>query len=188
MMAMTEPFETDISVRNVLEFSSLKHTFLMQEVLDWLRPQFENDGTGHDWWHIQRVWKMACFLQEQEGGIRLVVELGALLHEVADLKLKSMPGQELTGLKLRLEEWLVPAECQEPILRIVSGTCFKGAGIADSVETLEAKIVQDADRLDAMGAIGIARAFTYGGAINQCLFDPLCPVELHQSEEQYRQS
>ena len=128
---------------------------------------------GHDWWHIQRVWLNAQQIAAREGGHRLVVELGALLHDIADAKFHQ--GDEEEGprrARAYLESQAVEAAVVEAVVSIVRDVSFrKGA----AVETLELAIVQDADRLDALGAVGIARAFSYGGFANQPLHDPTLP-------------
>jgi len=121
------------------------------------------DGTGHDWWHVDRVRKLAVRIARAEGADELVVELAALLHDVADYKLT---GSEEAGPEAA-HVWLTAGgaspELVEHVVTIVRGISFKGAGVAEADLTLEGRCTRDADRLDALGAVGIARAFAYGG-------------------------
>ncbi len=146
-----------------------------------------NEPSGHDWWHIYRVWQLARFIAEQEQANRLIVELAALLHDIADWK---MHGGDLEAGPRAARAWLTPLAVSESaivavedILRTVS---FKGAGVKTPMSTIEGKVVQDADRLDAIGAVGIARAFTYGGHVGQPLHDPDRQVQLHGSFAEYK--
>jgi len=150
-----------------------------------VRERMKADATGHDWWHVDRVRRTARSICESEGGDPDRVELIALLHDVDDWKLK---GDDQTG---RIAyDWLVelglsPAESQE-LCDIIDRISFKGRGVADTMPSLEGQIVQDADRLDAIGAIGIARCFAYGGAKGRAIYDPEQPPEQHDSFEEYQ--
>jgi uncharacterized protein len=147
------------------------------------------DGTGHDWWHVYRVWKMAERIGRAEGADLLVVELAALLHDIADWKLHD--GDLSVGPK-RAKEWLdslgFDPAMSDHICRIIAGISFKGAAVEQPPLSLEGQVVQDADRLDAMGAIGIARAFAYGGAKGRAICDPAVPPTEHHSAESYLKS
>lgn len=146
------------------------------------------DGSGHDWWHIYRVWTAAKRISEHyPTADRLVIELAALLHDVADWKYHN--GDHEIGPR-RAMEWcaqhseLTRAQI-EHIGTIISKVSFKGAGACQPDLSLEGQIVQDADRLDAIGAIGIARTFAYGGHKGQLMFDPDISPVLHESSESY---
>ncbi len=147
------------------------------------------DGSGHDWWHVHRVWSLAKTLADAEGAGRTVVELAALLHDIGDWKFHG--GDETVG-PARAAEWLTGAgadpQTVSDVVEIVSGISFKGAGVPTPMRTLEGQVVQDADRLDAIGAMGIARAFAYGGHANRLIYDPGQPPVMHQSFEQYKKS
>jgi len=145
------------------------------------------DTTGHDWFHIDRVRNMALRLAREEGADAFVVEMAALLHDVADFKLND--GDEQKGL-LRVKDFLVaeniPWQSINHILTIIQEVSYKGAGVNTPVSFIESAVVQDADRLDAMGAIGIARMFTYGGAKGRAMYDPSILPANHQDEQAYR--
>lgn len=159
---------------------------LTQDVVDRIRAQFENDASGHDWHHIMRVYRMACYIQEREGGDREIVELSALLHDISDHK---MNGGILNAGGSIAYELLLELGAEEStafkVREIVDKVSFKGAKIEDAMSSIEGKIVQDADRLDAIGAIGVARTFAYGGHKGQAMYDPDLEVVLHESFEQY---
>lgn len=144
---------------------------------------------GHDWWHIERVWKTAQHIQAQEGGNALVVNLAALLHDIADAKFYD--GDETVGQK-KASDWLsklsVEKGVKEAVLHIIANISYRHRYSSTGGYTLELKIVQDADRLDAMGAIGIARAFSYGGFKQRPFYDPQIPPEQYHSTVAYAQS
>lgn len=150
-----------------------------------VRKQMQADATGHDWWHVDRVRRTALRICETEGGQRDRVELIALLHDVDDWKLK---GAHQTGRIAH--DWMVElgvsAAESEGICTVIDRISFKGRGVADDMPSLEGQIVQDADRLDALGAIGIARCFAYGGAKGRAIYDPEHPPEQHDSFEAYQ--
>ena len=151
-----------------------------------VRERFENEGSGHDWWHIDRVWKMAERLGKEEGADFFVVGLAALLHDIADWKFHD--GDDTVGPKVArqiLSDFSVPEETIAQVCNIIETISFKGAGVATKMETLEGKVVQDADRLDAIGAIGIARVFAYGGHKNQPIHNPELKPVAHQTKEDY---
>lgn len=152
-----------------------------------VRTTLSDDGTGHDWWHVQRVRRNALRIAEQEDVDRFVVELAALLHDIADWKFHG--GDEEAGPRAA-RAWLERLELPEPtiahICAIVAGVSFKGAGVPTPMASREGMVVQDADRLDALGAIGIARAFAYGGSRGRTLHDPDAPPRPHASFAQYR--
>lgn len=155
---------------------------------DFARGHFAEDGSGHDWWHVHRVWKSSIYLAEQEKADRTVVEIAALLHDVADWKLSD--GGEEAGLNQIRDLLQGEIESHElsHVLEIIGSLSFKGAGVATPMTTLEGKIVQDADRLDAIGAIGIARAFAYGGNRDRLIHHPDKPPVLHDSFEAYKKN
>ncbi|MFC1651625.1 HD domain-containing protein [Patescibacteria group bacterium] len=129
------------------------------------------ESTGHDWYHFERVWKMAKFLQKKEGGDLFVIELAALLHDLDDWKFSNSSDSKEKARKL-LEENGVGEEVTQQVVQIIKQVSFKGEGENDEVGSIETAIVQDADRLDVIGAIGIGRAFSFGGKINRPMYDP----------------
>ena len=137
------------------------------------REKLAGDGSGHDWWHVVRVVNNAKAIAQKEGGDLFVVELGALLHDIADWKFHD--GDTTVGPKVT-REWLASLDVDSAIIEqvayIVAHISFRGGTNKHIMKTLEGKIVQDADRLDAVGAIGIARAFAFGGAANREMYNP----------------
>lgn len=165
---------------NISEIQVLKQTG------EYVRGLFENEGTGHDWWHIHRVRNIALKIAETEGGNRFIIEMSALLHDVDDWKINN--GEKVS----RTTEWLknikIPQSETDKILEIIDQVSFKGAGVKNSAATIEAKIVQDADRLDAIGAIGIARTFAYGGSKGRPIYVPGIKPETHDNFESYKKT
>jgi uncharacterized protein len=151
-----------------------------------VRRVLEGEPSGHDWWHIYRVWKSALAIAEGEPADRFVVELAALLHDLSDRKLNG--GDVTLGPKVA-REWLaaqgVDEETVAHVCEIIADLSFKGAGVPTPMRTREGMVVQDADRLDALGAVGIARTFAYGGHKGHVLHDPEQSPVLHSSVEGY---
>ncbi len=139
----------------------------------YVKKKMSGEATGHDWWHVYRVWKTSVRIARTENEADIfVVQLGALLHDIADWKFS---GDVHTGGKAArawLERAGVDGKTIAGVCRIVDNVSFKGAGVKDRMKSIEGKVVQDADRLDALGAIGIARAFAYGGWKERPLYDP----------------
>ena len=159
---------------------------VIQAIEQEIQRQFENEGTGHDWYHIDRVRRVALQIQEKEGGDRYVIELAALLHDVSDHKFNG--GDFELGAAVAdqmLTKYGVDDNTRSHIAEIVKNVSYKGSGVEDSMNSIEGKIVQDADRIDAIGAIGIARTFAYGGSIGQMIYDPEIPPKENQSVESY---
>ena len=167
----------------------MNSTEIVSQIKSIIKKQFENESTGHDWFHIERVYNMAAFLQKTEGGDLEIIELAALLHDVSDHKFNggsaTLGGDIAFEMLINLKYSPVKAEKVREIINQVS---FKGANVEHLTSSIEAKIVQDADRLDAIGAIGIARAFAYGGNKERPLFDPSIPPVLHDSFDAYKNS
>ncbi len=145
--------------------------------------------SSHDWWHVYRVWQMAKRIAVDEQADTFVVELGALLHDIADWKFHD--GDETVGprvAKEMLSAHGVDPDVIEQVQDIIATISYKGAGVTTSMKTIEGKCVQDADRLDAIGAIGIARTFAYGGAKGRAMYDPDVPPEEHPNADSYKKS
>lgn len=146
-----------------------------------------NEGSGHDWWHTWRVWRLARRIGEEEKANLFIVELSALLHDIADWK--SNNGDVYAGGKAA-RSWLESLKVDElsikQIVDIVDNISFKGAGVEDEMESPEGKVVQDADRLDAIGAVGIGRVFTYGGSKGRVMYDPETSIQMAQNFETYK--
>ncbi|MCT4581387.1 MAG: HD domain-containing protein [Flavobacteriales bacterium] len=147
---------------------------------------FEGEGSGHDWWHIYRVTETAKSIARQEQANIFLVELAALLHDLGDHKLFDDSQEKLIGELLQKHH--CPNNLITEVLNIVKSVSYKGAHVKTTPLTLEGKIVQDADRLDAIGAIGIARAFAYGGHHNRLMYHPEQTPELHDNFESYKNS
>lgn len=158
---------------------------VVQEIANEMKKLYYGEPSGHDWWHIFRVWKLAKHLAREEGADETTVEIAALLHEVHDHKIFQPP---LVDLKKYLKQKNIHPETSKKIQTIISEISFKGTSVETPVSSLESACVQDADRLDAMGAIGIARAFTYGGYHRQLIFDPEILPSPSQSFEEYKKS
>lgn len=160
-----------------------------KNIISEIKSQFQDDFSGHDWYHIERVYTNAMKIQEKEGGNIEIVRYLAILHDISDHKLNggklNIGGSEAEKImkKLNLDNTLITKVC--PLIDEIS---FKGSGVLDKNSCLESKIVQDADRLDAIGAIGIARAFAYGGNNNRPMFVPEISAEQHDSFEVYASS
>ena len=154
-----------------------------------VRQLLAGDSSGHDWWHIERVRRSALAIARGEGADLFVVELAALLHDVADWKFAG--GDDAAGPR-EVHQWLVREQVEpavtEHVCRIVSELSFKGAGVATPMTTIEGQAVQDADRLDALGAVGIARAFAYGGAKGREMHNPEIPPVMHASFGEYKKN
>ena len=163
----------------------MNHT-IIEQTKEYVRNHFEADTTGHDWFHIERVHKLACYLQKQEGGDLEIIELAALLHDISDHKLN---GGILNAGGQVAYDYLIQSGYDTTramqVKEIVDGVSYKGAHVSDNMKTIEGKIVQDADRLDAIGAIGIARSFAYGGSKFRPIYLPDTPPILHESFETY---
>ncbi len=167
--------------------SELNHDTLIAKTARFVKEQLDGEGSGHDWWHIERVWKMSNRLAAGETANETVVGLAALLHDIADHKFHN--GDETVGPTVA-RNWLEGIQAEESIIahvcEIIKDLSYKGASVYTPMRTLEGKIVQDADRLDAMGAIGIARAFAYGGYKSRELYNPTKPPVYHTSFEAYK--
>lgn len=153
-----------------------------------VRAALEGEGTGHDWFHIDRVRTAALRIAKAEGGVDLTItELAALLHDIADWKFHD--GDPDVGPR-RAADWLETLDLSQTVIRAVSQiireVSFKGAGVDTHPSTREGMVVQDADRLDAIGAIGIARTFAYGGYKQSPLWDPRIDPVMHQTFEAYK--
>ena len=154
-----------------------------------IKSNFENDFSGHDWHHIERVYSNALKIQLKEGGDLQVISLLAVLHDVSDHKLNggklNQGGVEAQKIMQKIG---IDSEIIAKVYPLIDEISFKGANVADGNSCLESQIVQDADRLDAIGAIGIARAFAYGGSRGRPMYAPEVTAELHDSFEAYAKS
>ncbi len=151
-----------------------------------VKALMEGEGSGHDWWHVYRVWRNAVHIAQHEPVDLVVVELAALLHDIADWKFHG--GDRSAGPRAA-RSWLTELGVDEAVVahvcEIVGDLSFKGAAVPTPMRTREGMVVQDADRLDAIGAIGIARAFAYGGYRGRTLYEPDVTPQLHNSAADY---
>lgn len=168
---------------------------IVEETITFVKETLKNAEGGHDWFHIQRVFNNSMLIAKDEDDVNLlVVSLGALLHDIADAKFND--GNEALGPKM-VEDFLlslgVPKRTINHVTNIIKYSSFK-ASLTDGkmkkklFTSKELKVVQDADRLDAIGAIGIARAFNYGGFKNRALYDPSIPPNLEMTKDEYKKS
>ncbi len=160
---------------------------LVEKVANYAQKEYSDIATGHDWHHIERVRKNAIFIHSKEGGDRTVIELAVILHDISDYKFNG--GNELLGGDIAFDIVLQQGgseEIADKVRTIVNGVSYKGANVEDKSSSLEAQIVQDADRLDALGAIGIARTFAYGGHVGNPIYNPENTPKLHNSFEEYK--
>jgi len=161
----------------------------IEKTITYVKKKLANAEGGHDWWHIERVWKSAKKIAETENVNLLVVELGALLHDIADAKFHD--GDEELGPQIAaafMREINVDQETILHVVQIIKHISFKGGKEAQTFTSLELNVVQDADRLDAIGAIGIARTFNYGGFKNREIFNPNVTPNLLMTKVEYKKS
>ena len=163
---------------------------IVQDTVTFVQESMAGAEGGHDWFHTERVWKMARYISEREGkGDLLTIELAALLHDISDPKFND--GDEEKGGRIAgrfLGEMGVEPQRVEHIRDIINHVSYKGGKTQDQIDSIEFRIVQDADRLDAMGAIGIARAFNYGGFKNRPIYDPGIALRDYKDPAEYRAS
>ena len=162
---------------------------LIDNTIIFVKEQLQNAEGGHDWFHIERVYKNALLIAEEEECHLEIVKLGALLHDIADSKFHH--GDETIGPKIArnfLENEKVNEDTISHVLSIIENISFKGGNFDKKFTSKELDIVQDADRLDALGAIGIARAFNYGGFKNRPIYNPNIAPNLNMSKEEYKNS
>ena len=152
-----------------------------------IAEQFAGEATGHDWFHIQRVRQMAQNIQVTEGGNADLIDLIALLHDISDYKFNG--GDAYKGGEISYQIVIENGGSQnlaEQVKYSVNNISYKGANVEIAVIDLETQIVQDADRIDAVGAIGVGRTFAYGGAKGSEMYNPNIPPVLHDSFEAYK--
>lgn len=166
-----------------------KKGIVIKKTIDYVKSKLEGEGSGHDWWHVYRVWKNSLLISENENVDIFIVELAALLHDIGDYKFYN--GDETVGPRIA-REWLSENGVDESIVQhvanIISKMSYKGKGVKSEMDTIEGMVVQDADRLDAIGAIGIARTFAYGGSKGREMYNPNIKPEYHETFEQYKNS
>ncbi|MBB6273422.1 uncharacterized protein HDF26_003882 [Pedobacter cryoconitis] len=162
---------------------------IKEKTISFVKKTLEGAEAGHDWFHIERVYKTALSINAKEGGDLLIVTLAALLHDIADSKFNN--GDEEIGPRIAggfLKTINIADELILQVQQIIKNLSYKASLGKIEFSSKELDIVQDADRLDAIGAIGIARAFTYGGFKNRVLYDPEIQPDLNMSKEAYKNS
>jgi uncharacterized protein len=162
---------------------------IIHATAQWIEQRFKDEPTGHDWWHTSRVWKMALRISANKGGRRFIIEMSALLHDAGDHKFHDGIDKTHETALYWLDQFSnVDKADKAHIAEICELISFKGAGTDTTMPSLEGKIVQDADRIDALGAIGIARAFAYGGMKGRKIFDPAIKPHMHVDFDTYRKA
>lgn len=164
-------------------------TILIQNTIAFVKSTLQNAEGGHDWFHIERVYKNALLIAKGEDVNHVVIALGALLHDIADSKFHN--GDETIGPTVASQFLLrqnVDSSVIEHVVQIIKNISFKGGNNAQAFTSPELDVVQDADRLDAIGAIGIARTFNYGGYKNRTIYDPEISPNLEMTPVQYKKS
>jgi len=161
---------------------------IISNTIKFVKRKLSGDSSGHDWWHIQRVLTLSRKIHQKEDGNLFIIELAALLHDVADWKFNM---NETSGLKIILD-WMesqqIDPETIKSVLYIIENISYKGEAENNKMDSLEGKIVQDADRLDAIGAIGIARTFAFGGYKGNEMHNPDVKPLADMKFDQYKKS
>jgi uncharacterized protein len=160
---------------------------IIQNTIAFVKDELQNAEGGHDWFHIERVFKNSLLISKNEEVDLTVVSLGALLHDIADYKFHD--GDETVGpTKARkfLQSQNLSEEKIQHVVNIIENISFKGGNIDQTFYSKELDVIQDADRLDAIGAIGIARTFNYGGFKNRKMYDPDIKPDLKMTPEEYK--
>jgi uncharacterized protein len=159
---------------------------VIQKTADFVKAKFEGEGSGHDWWHIYRVWQVAQTIARKEKADTFIVELGALLHDIVDFKFN----EDEEGGGKATQKWLIDLDVNQEIIdkvvHIVNNVSFKGEANQNKMKSLEGKVVQDADRMDAIGAIGIGRCFAYGGYKGTEMYNPENKPKANMTKEEYK--
>ena len=162
---------------------------VIKKTADYVKKSLLGESSGHDWWHVYRVWSLAKEIGKKEKGNMFVIELAALLHDIADWKFNN--GSEEVGATLA-EKWLrglhVDEEVVNHVKEIILNISFKGANAENKIKTIEGKCVQDADRLDGIGAIGIGRTFAYGGHMRREMHNPEIKPVMANNFEEYKKN
>lgn len=167
----------------------MNNTDIISKTISFVKEQLNNAEGGHDWFHIERVYKNSLLIAKEEVCNLQIVQLGALLHDIADSKFHG--GDESVGPKVArafLESQNVSEDIINAVINIIENISFKGGNFEKKFNSIELDIVQDADRLDSLGAIGIARTFNYGGFKNRLLYDPEIAPNMNMSIEEYKNS
>jgi len=176
-------------VQDFFIFESMEKQQIIQNTIQFVKETLKGAEGGHDYFHIERVYRNALLINADEKTDEFIVSLGALLHDIADSKFHN--GDETVGPK-KARTFLEQQNVKEGIIlhveRIIQNISFKGGDFEQLFTSPELEVIQDADRLDAIGAIGIARCFNYGGFKNRALYDPEIAPNLNMTKEEYKKS
>jgi len=162
---------------------------LIDKTIVFVKDTLQNAEGGHDWFHTERVYKNSLLISKTEAVDTLIVSLGALLHDIADSKFYD--GDETVGPNLAREflfKQNVDSKVIEHVVKIIENISFKGGNTQQKFQSKELDVVQDADRLDAIGAIGVARTFNYGGFKNRSIYNPEITPKLNMTKAEYKSS
>lgn len=167
---------------------SEKEQNILNELTLMIKKKFSNESTGHDFYHIERVLKISQYISKHEGADLLITSLGALLHDIDDHKFNGgdWEANKRSASKI-LEKYALSNNIKDQVLHIIENCSYKGSHVDNKMQSIEGKCVQDADRLDALGAIGIARTFAYGGKKGHPIYNPEIKPSEHHSKEDYFQ-
>ncbi|GIN73025.1 phosphohydrolase [Bacillus sp. J14TS2] len=155
---------------------------ILDKTREWVYQKLKADASGHDWWHIVRVTQTAKIIAEEEKADIFICELAALLHDIADIKLYENEAEQIEKIKKWLKDLTVEDHTIASVIEIIQTMSYRGGG-RPPMKTKEGEIVQDADRLDAIGAIGIARTFAFSGAMDRLIYDPIEECEPPHSSQ-----
>jgi uncharacterized protein len=165
----------------------MNRDLVLEQTEEFVKSKLEGEATGHDYYHTLRVKNLAIYIAKKEKADLFIVQLAALLHDIADWKFnKDDLGPKIA--KDFLEKLNLDSKTVDHVCNIIKELSFKGAKVKSNINTVEGKVVQDADRLDAIGAIGIARAFAYGGHSKMQIYNPNIKPKLHETSEEYKNS
>lgn len=173
---------------STLQFSA-EDLSLIHKTRDFVKQTLADAEGGHDWFHTERVYNNALLIAQGEKVNGLIVALGALLHDIADSKFHG--GDETVGPRVATAFLIknnADSQVVDHVVQIIKNISFKGGNTVKDFHSLELAVVQDADRLDAIGAIGIARTFNYGGFKNRKLYDPEIKPNLNMTPDEYKKS
>lgn len=162
----------------------MNRSLVIEKTKSFVKDKLYGEGSGHDWFHIERVYNLAKYISQKESADSFIVEMTALLHDIDDWKFSNTNDTNTTVTENFLKSVNIDDDSLKKIIKIIQTMSFKGGVVDSTQDTIEGKIVQDADRLDAIGAIGIARTFAYGGSKNRLMYDPsIKPMDFKSLEQ-----
>lgn len=162
----------------------MNRSLVIEKTKSFVKDKLYGEGSGHDWFHIERVYNLAKYISQKERADSFIVEMTALLHDIDDWKFSNINDTNTTVTENFLKSVNIDDDSLKKIIKIIQTMSFKGGVVDSTQDTIEGKVVQDADRLDAIGAIGIARTFAYGGSKNRLMYDPsIKPMDFKSLEQ-----